>query len=200
MYSRRSYGSLGPENVRNAYVFAFLSTSENQFSKEGSRSHKSSRGFGYPRCHATWYYQLRRLSSTPVDTDLYSAKYISVHKILYIIHPELSTMKTRVLSTAVAAIILSLYLVSLVNASDPIFYCLEEGQTLELSRCNLSMPDFHCNSIECQICTVEISPGVFASCDRQNTSCWPHNRASYSRRGVAKTLVAGGWCGTIDCL
>ncbi len=86
-------------------------------------------------------------------------------------------MAKRAIAMVILAVFLVTALISLVSADTTKLICLDNGETIEFSKCNSNIPDRTCDSTwGCQFCVTEKSPGVYCpqsinACNSQSLTC-----------------------------
>jgi hypothetical protein len=90
-------------------------------------------------------------------------------------------------------LILVLTAIPLISAGDAFLLCLEDGQELELSKCNPAINDYECNDTKCQICVTQKSDGTYCqaspnACNAAGGQCIPLTQ--YESEDPVITLIS----------
>ncbi len=86
-------------------------------------------------------------------------------------------MKSKRLLMLVFGLVLVAFLANLVLADEIKLLCLDEGDSIEFSKCNEGIADRECTSSGgCQYCVKEVSPGVYCpmslnACNSEELTC-----------------------------
>ena len=91
------------------------------------------------------------------------------------------------INTLVALLLLvGIATLTIVAADQTVMLCLTNGEVVEFSKCNPSIPDYHCTATTCQLCAKRLDSGIY--CSRSPNVCNGLDLTCSNTNGTSKPI------------